>query len=90
MLYKHALRNGAIPLVTYLGLQFGGLIGGVVVDRAGVQLAGHGQPRLRRGGGARLSGAAGECHRARRDDRRCVNLLVDIAYAALDPRIGAG
>lgn len=31
VLYKHALRNCAIPLLTYIGLQFGGLIGGVVV-----------------------------------------------------------
>ncbi len=31
VLYKHALRNCAIPLITYIGLQFGGLIGGVVV-----------------------------------------------------------
>jgi peptide/nickel transport system permease protein len=29
--YRHALRNCAIPLITYIGLQFGGLIGGVVV-----------------------------------------------------------
>lgn len=31
VLYKHALRNCAIPLITYIGLQFGGLIGGIVV-----------------------------------------------------------
>lgn len=31
VLYRHALRNCAIPLITYIGLQFGGLIGGVVV-----------------------------------------------------------
>jgi len=31
VLYKHALRNCAIPLITYLGLQFGGLLGGIVV-----------------------------------------------------------
>ena len=31
VLYKHALRNCAIPLVTYFGLQFGGLLGGIVV-----------------------------------------------------------
>ena len=31
VLYKHALRNCAIPLITFIGLQFGGLIGGVVV-----------------------------------------------------------
>ena len=31
VLYKHALRNCAIPLITYIGLQFGNLIGGIVV-----------------------------------------------------------
>lgn len=31
VLYKHALRNCAIPLITYIGLQFGVLIGSVVV-----------------------------------------------------------
>ncbi len=31
VLYKHALRNCSIPLITYFGLQFGGLLGGVVV-----------------------------------------------------------
>ncbi|MBF9233621.1 ABC transporter permease [Microvirga alba] len=31
VLYKHALRNSAIPLVTYIGLQFGGLIGSIVI-----------------------------------------------------------
>ncbi len=31
VLYKHALRNCAVPLLTYIGLQFGALIGNVVV-----------------------------------------------------------
>ena len=31
VLYKHALRNTAIPVITFIGLQFGGLVGGVVV-----------------------------------------------------------
>lgn len=31
VIYKHALRNSAIQLVTYIGLQFGNLIGGVVI-----------------------------------------------------------
>jgi len=31
VLYRHALRNCAIPLITYMGLQFGGLLGGIVV-----------------------------------------------------------
>jgi ABC-type dipeptide/oligopeptide/nickel transport system permease component len=29
--YRHALRNGLIPTVTVLGLQFGALLGGSVV-----------------------------------------------------------
>ena len=29
VLYKHALRNCSIPLITYFGLQFGGLLGGI-------------------------------------------------------------
>lgn len=31
VIYKHALRNSLITLITYFGLQFGGLIGGVVI-----------------------------------------------------------
>jgi peptide/nickel transport system permease protein len=31
LLWKHALRNAAIPIVTILGLQFGRLLGGAVV-----------------------------------------------------------
>jgi ABC-type dipeptide/oligopeptide/nickel transport system permease component len=31
VLYKHALRNAAIPIVTILGVQFGRLVGGAVV-----------------------------------------------------------
>ncbi len=31
LLYKHALRNAAVPIVTILGLQFGRLLGGAVV-----------------------------------------------------------
>lgn len=31
VIYKHALRNAAIAMVPFLGLQFGNLIGGVVV-----------------------------------------------------------
>ena len=31
MLYKHALRNASLPLITTAGLQFGGLLGGAVI-----------------------------------------------------------
>ena len=49
VLYKHALRNCAIPLITYIGLQFGKMIGGlVVVANLAVDLAyGLVDPRIR-------------------------------------------
>jgi len=31
VVYKHALRNAAISIITFLGLQFGNLIGGLVI-----------------------------------------------------------
>ncbi|WP_066295134.1 ABC transporter permease [Bacillus sp. FJAT-29937] len=31
VIYKHALRNALVPVVTVVGLQFGGLLGGAVV-----------------------------------------------------------
>ena len=31
VIYKHALRNALIPVVTVVGLQFGGLLGGAVI-----------------------------------------------------------
>jgi ABC-type dipeptide/oligopeptide/nickel transport system permease component len=31
VLYRHALRNAAIPIVTILGVQFGRLLGGAIV-----------------------------------------------------------
>jgi peptide/nickel transport system permease protein len=31
VIYKHALRNALIPVVTVVGLQFGGLLGGAIV-----------------------------------------------------------
>jgi peptide/nickel transport system permease protein len=34
VLIKHALRNAAIPIVTIIGLQFGGLLGGAVITES--------------------------------------------------------
>ena len=89
VLYKHALRNGAIPLVTYIGLQFGGLIGGVVVIERVFNWPGMGNlafdavstrdyPVLQASVTILAVMIVG------------VNLLVDLTYAALDPRISVG
>lgn len=86
VLYRHALRNCAIPLVTYIGLQFGGLIGGVVVVERVFNWPGMGSlafdavssrdyPVLQ----AVVTVLAALIV--------TVNLAVDVAYGLLDPRI---
>lgn len=86
VLYKHALRNCAIPLVTYIGLQFGGLIGGIVVIEKVFNWPGLGTmafeavfsrdyPSLQ----AVIAIMAVAII--------VINLVVDIAYGLIDPRI---
>ncbi len=89
VIYKHALRNSSIALVTYLGLQFGNLMGGLVV----VELV-FGWPGM---------GTLSIDAIAQRDYPILqavisilaimivgVNLLVDLTYGLLDPRIRLG
>lgn len=83
---EHALRNALIPVVTLLGLQFGYLIGGAVVmeslfDRPGIgsllvnAVLSKDVPLLR---ATILLIATGYVF---------LNLLVDLSYAWIDPRI---
>ena len=86
VIYKHALRNCAIPLVTFLGLQFGGLLGGiVVVERI------FAWPGL---GSLALDAVNGRDYPVLQSVIAVlsflivfVNLAVDIAYGLIDPRI---
>ena len=86
VVYKHALRNSAIALVTYLGLQFGNLIGGIVVVELVFNWPGMGTLAVEA--------------IAQRDYPVLqatvsilalmivvVNLLVDLVYGLIDPRI---
>ncbi|MCH4812899.1 ABC transporter permease [Vreelandella neptunia] len=86
VLYKHALRNCSIPLITYFGLQFGGLLGGIVVVERVFNWPG-------------LGTLAFEAVSARDYPVLqgvitvlslmiiSINLLVDIAYGLVDPRV---
>ena len=82
----HTLRNSLIPVITYLGVDLGGLLGGAVVTETHLQHPGHRPAR----------------HQAARSGEAPVvlgvvtmlvlvflvaNLLVDLLYAVLDPRI---
>ena len=58
VLYKHALRNGVLPVVTMLGLQFGNVLAGAILVETVFNWPGLGRG-LRLGAAARLSDAAG-------------------------------
>lgn len=86
VVYKHAMRNALLPVITVAGMQFGALLAGAVVTE---------KVFARPGLGTLLLEAI-----AQRDYRVVqgatlviavmyvgVNLLVDIIYAAVDPRI---
>jgi peptide/nickel transport system permease protein len=86
VMVRHALKNAFIPVVTVLGVQFGALLGGTVVIEVIFGLPGVGRlvidaisardyPMLQ---GTVLFIAAMFA---------LVNLLVDLTYAYLDPRI---
>ena len=86
VLMYHALRNALIPVVTVIGLQFGGLLGGAVIVESVFARSGLGRfavgavqsrdfPLIQ---GIVLFAAAAYA---------LVNLSVDALYVALDPRI---
>ena len=86
VLYKHALRNCAIPLITYIGLQFGNLIGGIVVVERVFNWPGLGT--------LAFEAIAGRDYPVLQGTVTVlsvlivvVNLSVDIAYGLVDPRI---
>ncbi len=89
VIYKHALKNALIPVVTVMGLQFGTLLGGAVLTETVFSWPGIGRlmvdsilardyPVVQ---GAVLLLAVFFV---------LINLVVDIIYAFLDPRITYG
>lgn len=88
VIWWHALRNSLITVTTVIGLQLGGLISGVVVTETIFGIAGFGQLTVEAVNqrdytliqGVVLVAAAGYV---------VVNLIVDIVYSLLNPRIRA-
>ena len=86
VVFRHAIRNGLIPVVTILGLQAGALMGGAVVTEQIFVIPGFGRliveavftrdyPLVQ---GVVLITASSYV---------LINLLVDVSYTILDPRI---
>jgi peptide/nickel transport system permease protein len=83
---RHALKNALLPIVTVVGLQFGGLLGGAVMTETVFAWPGVGtmilDAILKKDFPVVLAGvvvvAVGFI---------VVNLVLDVVYALLDPRI---
>jgi glutathione transport system permease protein len=86
VIYRHALRNALIPVVTAVGLEFGGLLGGAVITESVFALPGIG--RFLVDSIAFRDYPAVQCLMLVFSLQFIlVNLAVDVAYAAVDPRI---
>lgn len=86
IVFKHALKNAMIPVLTVIGLSFGALLGGAIMVESVFSIPGLGKlmldslnsknyPMVQ--GGVLLIAML----------FACVNLFVDIMYAFLDPRV---
>ncbi|CAG1772544.1 partial Dipeptide transport system permease protein DppB, partial [uncultured bacterium] len=83
---KHAFRNSLLPLVTVIGLSLGGLLGGAVLTETIFGLSGLGRT-LYEAITARDYVIVQAFTLVIAIFYVAINLLVDISYAYLDPRI---
>jgi peptide/nickel transport system permease protein len=86
VILKHAFRNALLPLVTVIGLSLGGLLGGAVLTETVFNLSGVGRI-LYDSITARDYGIVQAFTVVIAIFFVALNLLVDISYAYLDPRI---
>ena len=86
---KHALRNSLIPIVTVLGLQVGAVLTGAVITETIFAWPGVGRLLIQSIGFRDYPVVQG-CVLFIAMTYVSVNLLTDMAYAYLDPRIRVG
>lgn len=87
IVFKHALRNAAAPILTFMALQFGALLGGAVITETIFAWPGFGQLMVN----AILFRDFPVIQAAIVVTAvffLVINLLVDVLYKVLDPRIG--
>jgi peptide/nickel transport system permease protein len=89
VMYRHALRNAMLPVITILGVQFASLLGGTVIIESVFSWPGV--------GGLMLDGIANRDYAVVQGGLlllvllfMIINLLVDLTYALVDPRIRIG
>jgi peptide/nickel transport system permease protein len=89
VVYRHALRNALLPVITILGVQFASLLGGTVIIESVFSWPGV--------GGLMLDGISNRDYAVVQAGLLLlvllfivINLLVDLTYAFIDPRIRLG
>jgi oligopeptide transport system permease protein len=86
VIFKHVLRNSIIPVVTYIGISFGTLLGGALITENVFQIPGIGEAlvtAIRANDNPIIMGVITYGVLA----FVLVNLVVDLLYAVLDPRV---
>ena len=86
VVYRHALRNALIPVVTVLGLQFGALLAGTIVTETIFSWPGIGRLTISAISNRDYSLVQG-CLLCIGLTYVAVNFLTDLLYSALNPRI---
>jgi peptide/nickel transport system permease protein len=86
IVYKHALKNGAIPLVTLVSVMFVNLLGGSVIVETIFALPGMGSALTNAASGHDIAVLEGIVLYFTLIVI-CVNLVVDVLYGLLDPRV---
>jgi ABC-type dipeptide/oligopeptide/nickel transport system permease component len=88
VVYKHALRNALIPVITVIGLQFGSLLAGAIVTETIFSWKGIGRLTLTAIGNRDYYLVQG-CILAIGLTYIAVNFFTDAVYSLVDPRIRA-
>ncbi len=86
VVYKHALRNALIPVITLVGLQFGALLAGAIVTEQIFSWPGLGRLTVSAISNRDYALVQG-CIMAVGLTYVLVNLLTDVAYVVVNPRI---
>ena len=86
VVYRHALRNALVPVLTVVGLQFGSLLAGAIVTETIFSLPGIGRLTLSAISNRDYALVQG-CILAIGLTYVAVNLLTDVAYTLVNPRM---
>ncbi len=86
VLYRHALRNALLPVLTVVGLQFGSLLAGAIVTETIFSLPGIGRLTLSAISNRDYSLVQG-CILAIGLTYVAVNLMTDLVYSLANPRM---